>query len=91
MTEQVGVRELKNRLSHYLRLAAAGERISVTDRGKEIALLIPPSERSDQDARLWRLVERGVIRWSGRHPGPLPPLVDIDGKPLSETVLEVRG
>ena len=34
------MRELKARLSHYLRLAEAGERIVVTERGKPSALLV---------------------------------------------------
>ena len=37
----VGVRELKNRLSEYLRQARAGETILVTDRGQVIAELSP--------------------------------------------------
>jgi prevent-host-death family protein len=37
----VGVRELKQRLSHYLERAARGERITVTDRGCPKAVLGP--------------------------------------------------
>lgn len=35
----VGIKELKNKLSEYVRLAAAGERVLVTDRGKVVAEL----------------------------------------------------
>ncbi|MGB6992764.1 MAG: type II toxin-antitoxin system prevent-host-death family antitoxin, partial [Thermoanaerobaculia bacterium] len=35
----VGVRELKNRLSEYLRLVRSGEDVLVTDRGRVIAEL----------------------------------------------------
>lgn len=38
---EVGVRELKQRLSEYLERAAAGERITVTDRGRRKAVLGP--------------------------------------------------
>ena len=38
----VGIRLLKNRLSEYVRLAAAGERILVTDRDRVVAELVPP-------------------------------------------------
>jgi prevent-host-death family protein len=38
----VGVRDLKARLSSYLQRAAAGEVITVTDRGRPIAVLGPP-------------------------------------------------
>lgn len=37
----VAVRELKQRLSKYLDLAASGERITVTDRGRPKALIVP--------------------------------------------------
>ena len=38
----VGVRELKNRLSEYIRQARAGESVLVTDRGQVVAELTPP-------------------------------------------------
>jgi hypothetical protein len=41
----VGVRELKNRLSEYLRLVKNGEEILVTDRGDVVAELRQPSPR----------------------------------------------
>lgn len=41
----VGVRELKNRLSEYLRLVRSGEAILVTDRGEVVAELRQPSPR----------------------------------------------
>jgi prevent-host-death family protein len=38
----VGVRELKNRLSEYLRQVRSGESVLVTDRGQLVAELTPP-------------------------------------------------
>ena len=38
----VGVRELKNRLSEYLREVRAGAGVLVTDRGEVVAELTPP-------------------------------------------------
>lgn len=43
----VDVRELKNRLSEYLRLVRNGEEILVTDRGEVVAELRQPSPRVD--------------------------------------------
>ena len=40
----VGIKELKNRLSHYIRLVKRGEAIQVTDRGTVVAELRPPGE-----------------------------------------------
>jgi prevent-host-death family protein len=39
--QSVGVRDLKSRLTHYLRLVKEGEKVIVTDRGKPIALIRP--------------------------------------------------
>lgn len=39
---EVGVRELKAKLSSYLARAAAGEIVTVTDRGQVVAVLAPP-------------------------------------------------
>jgi prevent-host-death family protein len=42
--ETIGVRELRQNASRYLRLVKAGERVAVTDRGELIAYLVPASE-----------------------------------------------
>jgi prevent-host-death family protein len=46
----VAVRELKARLSAYLERAAAGELITVTDRGRPIAVLGPVLDAVDLQA-----------------------------------------
>lgn len=40
----VGLKVLKNRLSEYVRLAAGGETVLVTDRDRVVAELVPPRE-----------------------------------------------
>ena len=35
----VGIKELKNRLTHYLRLIQKGEEVIVTDRGQPVAVI----------------------------------------------------
>lgn len=47
---EVAVRELKAKLSSYLKRAAAGELITVTDRGRAIATLGPVLEAVDLTA-----------------------------------------
>ena len=42
----VGIRELKNSLSEYLRRVRAGESVLVTDRGEVVAELTPPGRGS---------------------------------------------
>ena len=64
----VGVRELKQRLSEYLDRAERGELLRVTDRGRPKALLGPIPGR----ARIEAGIEEGWIRpGSG---GPLGPV-----------------
>jgi len=43
----VGVRELKNRLSAYLREVRAGHSVLITDRGEVVAELGPPGHHLD--------------------------------------------
>jgi antitoxin (DNA-binding transcriptional repressor) of toxin-antitoxin stability system len=42
----VGLKVLKNKLSEYVRLAAAGETVLVTDRERVVAEIVPPRKRS---------------------------------------------
>jgi prevent-host-death family protein len=60
----VGVRELKNRLSEYLRQVRSGEELLVTDRGEVVAELTPPGHRAQHGsvpAGLVALARRGVL------------------------------
>ncbi len=60
----VGIRELKNQLSEYVRRAREGEEIRVTSHGEVVAELRPHDP--DRDARappgLRELVRRGTAR-----------------------------
>ena len=42
----VGIKVLKNKLSEYVRLAASGETVLVTDRDRVVAELVPPRPAS---------------------------------------------
>lgn len=62
--QAVGIKRLKDRLSEYVRLAAAGETILVTDRERVVAELVPPrAERSPllADAILADAVRNGLL------------------------------
>jgi len=38
----VGLKILKNKLSEYVRMAAAGETVLITDRNRVVAEIVPP-------------------------------------------------
>jgi antitoxin (DNA-binding transcriptional repressor) of toxin-antitoxin stability system len=71
----VGIKVLKNKLSEYVRLAADGETVLVTDRDRVVAELGPPqSGRSTDagDALLADAVRRGWLRPPVAASGALP-------------------
>jgi len=93
MSTSVGVRELKNGLSHYLRLAHDGESIVVCDRGEPVAVLSPiPGDgkaATSMAEHLASLAARGLLTLGSgkklRRAPRRPPKVD-----LSSAVVEDR-
>jgi antitoxin (DNA-binding transcriptional repressor) of toxin-antitoxin stability system len=80
----VGIKTLKNKLSEYVRLAASGETVLVTDRDRVVAELTAPragrAERLD-DAALAEAVRQGWItppRVPGKGPPPRLPVAPFD-------------
>lgn len=71
----VGIKVLKNRLSEYVRLAASGETVLVTDRDRVVAELVPPQPgRSPavSDAMLAEAVRKGWVSAPQLSGLPLP-------------------
>jgi len=85
----VGVRELKSRLSEFLRRVANGERITVTDRGRPVAVLSPAEAPEGLDD-VMAMVREGRAAWGGGKPRGADRPIRIRGKPISDTVLEDR-
>jgi len=85
----VGVRELKNRLSHYLRGVKQGRPVEITERGETIALLIP-SENYSGAGIAKELKRKGLGSWKGGKPKGGSRSVVLKGKPVSQIVIEER-
>lgn len=80
----VGIKTLKNRLSEYIRVAANGETILVTDRDRVVAELGPPQagRASDvTDALLGDVIRQGWLR---------PPLVVSQARPTRKPVAALK-
>ena len=80
----VGIKTLKNKLSEYVRLAASGQTVLVTDRDRVVAELVPPrGGRSPilEDALLAEAVRKGWIT---------PPLLPGTGQPPRRPVAPLK-
>jgi antitoxin (DNA-binding transcriptional repressor) of toxin-antitoxin stability system len=86
----VGLKVLKNKLSEYVRLAAGGETILVTDRDRVVAEIVPPREGRSPllaDAVLADAIRRGWITPAAVGPGPPPPRAPV--APLADLLRDL--
>jgi antitoxin (DNA-binding transcriptional repressor) of toxin-antitoxin stability system len=60
--DEIGVRELRQQASRYLKRVAAGESFVITDYGKPVAVLAATMEavRSESEAVIQSLVDAGI-------------------------------
>jgi len=84
----VGVAELRQNLSKYLRLVGRGERLVVTDRNKPVAELGPPPSTPQA---LDRLIAEGRLTRPARAGLPEPLKLAGDPQALSRALDEIRG
>lgn len=86
---RVGTRELKSKLSEYLRRVKKGETIIVTERGKAVAQFMPASQSVEE--RIWAMVDAGLADWNGKKPKPhKPKIINKTGRLISDMVVEDR-
>ena len=89
----VGIKELKNRLTQYLRQTRKGEEVVITDRGKPFALIQPIKSAEDVaslEAKLAILAARGLISLPTKKPLRKVRLVKVSGVPVSKAILADR-
>ena len=88
MNSTVGVAELRQNLSRYLRRVERGERLIVTDRNRPVAELGPPPTTG---AELDRMIAEGRVSRPARRGLPEP--LELEGDPyaLSRALDEIRG
>lgn len=84
---EVGVRDLKNGLSGYLKRVQRGETILVTEHGRPVARIIPAAIPQF----LSKLMADGRVTWSGKPFSPPPqPVRPRPGPPFSQYISEDR-
>lgn len=86
---RVGVRELRQNLSVYLRRVRRGETLEVTERGRPVAVLQPIV---DPDDRFARLQVRGIpLRRGAGNLAELPPPAKVKlDRPLGDVLDDLR-
>jgi len=84
MTE-AGIRDLRDHLSRYLERVQAGEELTVTDRGRPVARLVPVDSANTFD----RLVAEGLVVPAATR-GRSRPTTRVAAGPVSELVAEQR-
>jgi prevent-host-death family protein len=90
-TQQVGVRELRQNLSRFLRRVTAGERFEVTEHNLPVAILSPLPGRN---SALERMIAEGRIlpaRLDLTELGPPPERERSREMTVSEALAEQRG
>ena len=88
--ERVGIRELRQNLSVYVkRVREEGRAYEVTERGEPVARLTPLEGRSM--SRIERMIADGRITPARRSPDQMPPPIQLPpGRTLSEILEEMR-
>ena len=89
----VGVKQLKDRLTQYLRYTKQGEEVIVTERGTPIALIQPiksADKAASLEARLARLAARGAVTLPTQKPLKRVRLVNVAGSPISKVLVADR-
>lgn len=88
MSSTVGVAELRQNLSRYLRRVERGERLVITDRNRPVAEIGPPPVSG---AGLDRLIAAGRVSRPVRRGLPEPIRLEGDSRVLSRALDEIRG
>jgi prevent-host-death family protein len=92
MASTVGIRELRQSLSKYVARVKRGEAFSVTERGQEVARLVPAPRFADPVGRL--VIERGAVPADGdllAHGPPLQAPQGAGARPVSDALDLERG
>jgi prevent-host-death family protein len=80
---EVGIRALKQNASAVVAQAAAGEIVTITSRGRPVALMTPIPK-----SRLQGLADAGLVTVATRETADLP--TPIEGPSLTEVLAEMR-
>jgi len=93
--QTVNVAELKNNLSHYLRLVRQGNEITIKDRNRVIARIVPAAPSADYEEELLELAAQGKVKLPETPPDPnlwrviKPAKLKTKGKAVSDLLRRI--
>jgi len=86
---RVGIRELKNKLSDYIRKVDKGETIIITYHNRDIAIIEPIEPFGFKE--IYSLIKEETVSWEGTKPVNIDlPVKPKKSKQISDIVLEDR-
>jgi prevent-host-death family protein len=87
---RIGVRELKDKLSATLARVRRGEAITVTDRNRPVAIIVPARVADEAESVVRTLAKSGRLAWSGGKPAGLENAPRVRGPSVSDAVVADR-
>jgi prevent-host-death family protein len=88
----VGIRQLKEQLSHFMDEVKTGATVVITERGKPVGRIVPVATTVEN--RLQQLAAANLLAWSGRKLGATPPVSPVGPvrgvKSVADLLLEDR-
>ncbi len=91
----LGIREVKTRFSTYLRMVEQGERVAITNHGRVVAELVPPTHVSEDEAQaeLQRRARAGTVRLGAPNRPDIytRPSVGLPYQVIQDLLDETRG
>lgn len=85
----VGIRDLRDHLSEYVRQVKAGATLTITERGQPVGRIVPVCTHLEE--RLQELIDSNEVLWSGNKLGPVQPPAKVRGpRTVAELLLEDR-
>ena len=91
MMKSVGLREINQAFSRYMKIVKAGEDVLITERGRPIAVIRPLASETDMDARIRLLEADGLLSPPQKKGQPQNhPPISLSGQGIAQTISEMR-
>lgn len=89
--KSVGLREINQAFSRYMKIVKAGEDVLITERGRPIAVIKPVAPETDTATKILHLEADGLLSPPKKKGQPKNhPPISLSGQSLAQTVSDMR-